>query len=62
VVDGLVTLRGTVERRSTIPVVVRLCRSVDGVVEVSEHLDHRVDDTDGPASGIGSSRRDQLSP
>lgn len=62
VVDGRVTLRGTVERRSTIPVVVRLCRSVDGVVEVSEHLDHRVDDTDGPASGIDSSRRDQLSP
>jgi CBS domain-containing protein len=62
VVEGRVTLRGTVERRSTIPVVVRLCRSVDGVVEVSDHLDHRVDDTGGTASEIGSSRRAQLSP
>ncbi|WP_151478295.1 CBS domain-containing protein [Streptomyces albicerus] len=59
VVDGRVTLRGTVERRSTVPVVVRLCRSVDGVVEVSEHLDHRVDDT---ASHTGTSRRAELSP
>ncbi|MEU2297448.1 CBS domain-containing protein [Streptomyces antibioticus] len=45
VVDGRVTLRGTVERKSLVPVTVRLCQGVDGVVDVSAELDHRVDDT-----------------
>ncbi|MCX5166776.1 CBS domain-containing protein [Streptomyces antibioticus] len=45
VVDGRVTLRGTVERKSLVPVAVRLCQGVDGVVDVSAELDHRVDDT-----------------
>ncbi|GAA2632408.1 CBS domain-containing protein [Streptomyces vastus] len=62
VVEGRVTLRGTVERKSVIPVAVRLCRSVDGVVDVSEHLDFKVDDTGSPAADAGYPRRAQLSP
>ncbi len=44
VVDGCVTLTGQIDRRSTIPVLVRLCRSVDGVVDVTEHLRYAIDD------------------
>lgn len=62
VVDGRVTLRGTVERKSTIPVALRLCRGVDGVVDASEQLTFKVDDTGGPTAGAGSPRRDQLAP
>ncbi|OLZ69004.1 inosine-5'-monophosphate dehydrogenase [Streptomyces sp. IMTB 2501] len=43
--DGRVTLTGTVEYRSMIPVVEQLCRGVDGVVSVSGNLAHRTDDT-----------------
>ncbi|MFF4603144.1 CBS domain-containing protein [Streptomyces sp. NPDC001339] len=42
--DGQVTLSGSVEARSLIPVIERLCRSVDGVVSVSEHLRYATDD------------------
>ncbi|MGW3356105.1 CBS domain-containing protein [Streptomyces bungoensis] len=42
--DGRVALSGTVEHRSLIPVIEQLCRGVDGVVSVSEHLAHRTDD------------------
>ncbi|GGZ18928.1 hypothetical protein GCM10010387_09450 [Streptomyces inusitatus] len=45
VTDGRVTLSGTVERRTVLPVFVRLCESVDGVVEVIDRLDYRLDDT-----------------
>ncbi|MFF7647575.1 CBS domain-containing protein [Streptomyces canus] len=45
VVDGRVSLKGTVERKSLVPVVIRLCQGVDGVVDVSAELRHRVDDT-----------------
>lgn len=62
VVEGRVTLRGTVERTSVIPVALRLCRGVDGVVDVSEHLDFKVDDSGSPPTDAGSPRRDQLSP
>jgi osmotically-inducible protein OsmY len=62
VVDSRVTLRGVVERRSMIPVAVRLCRAVDGVVEVSEHLEYRVDDVDSQAPDATPSRRDRLAP
>ena len=44
VTDGRVSLRGTVESRSLIPVVLRLCEGVDGVVEVTETLDYRTDE------------------
>ncbi|NXY97519.1 CBS domain-containing protein [Streptomyces sp. BR123] len=43
--EGRVELHGAVTFKSLIPVIVRLCRSVDGVVSVSEHLGYAVDDT-----------------
>ncbi|RVU22969.1 CBS domain-containing protein [Streptomyces antnestii] len=42
--DGVVTLSGTVGRRMLIPVIVRLCHSVDGVVDVVDRLDYERDD------------------
>ncbi|WP_432038305.1 CBS domain-containing protein [Streptomyces cucumeris] len=42
---GEVTLDGSVEGRSLVPVIVRLCRSVDGVVSVTEHITYETDDT-----------------
>ncbi|WP_043263024.1 CBS domain-containing protein [Streptomyces sp. CT34] len=44
VADGTVTLSGALERRSLVPVAVRLCESVDGVVEVINRLDAKEDD------------------
>ncbi|WP_329138889.1 CBS domain-containing protein [Streptomyces sp. NBC_01476] len=44
VADGRVTLHGTVERRSLIPMAKRLCEGVDGVVDVTEDLDYRTAD------------------
>ncbi|MCL7497182.1 MULTISPECIES: CBS domain-containing protein [Streptomyces] len=38
VADGTVTLTGTVEHTSLAPIAVRLCESVDGVVEVVDRL------------------------
>lgn len=52
VTDGLVTLSGTVGRRSLVPIVLRLCQSVDGVVDVVNRLDYEQDDVSvgaGPA-------------
>ncbi|MEU5460979.1 CBS domain-containing protein [Streptomyces althioticus] len=46
--DGRVELTGSVEYRSLIPVIERLCRSVDGVVSVTEHLAYRTDDVGRP--------------
>ncbi|MEU9047789.1 MULTISPECIES: BON domain-containing protein [unclassified Kitasatospora] len=43
--DGVVTLTGTVERESLIPITERLCRSVDGVIAVHQALRHTLDDT-----------------
>ncbi|MEE1744256.1 MULTISPECIES: CBS domain-containing protein [unclassified Streptomyces] len=42
--QGEVVLRGSVEFKSLIPIIERLCRSVDGVVSVAEYLDYRTDD------------------
>ncbi|TQJ57613.1 CBS domain-containing protein [Streptomyces sp. NBC_00080] len=56
VVDGRVALKGTVERKSLVPVVVRLCQGVDGVVDVSADLRHRVDDIQAEPEP-GASRR-----
>ncbi|RSM38162.1 CBS domain-containing protein [Amycolatopsis balhimycina DSM 5908] len=42
--NGIVTLNGTVERTSMIPVIVALVRRVDGVVEVRQTLQGRFDD------------------
>ena len=45
VLDGGVTLKGRVERMSTVPVLMRLCHAVDGVVSVSEELEAGLDDS-----------------
>jgi CBS domain-containing protein len=45
VADGRVELRGTVQFKSLIPVIERLCRTVDGVISVKELLGYAVDDT-----------------
>lgn len=39
--EGKVTLEGSVESSSLIPIIVRLCRNVDGVVSVSAHIGFR---------------------
>ena len=62
VVDGRVALSGTVQRKSLIPVAVRLCRGVDGVVDVSEDLTHTIDDTGQSPTDWESPRRSQLAP
>jgi CBS-domain-containing membrane protein len=42
--QGIVTIHGEVERRSSVPVIVGIIRSVPGVVDVLERLASRVDD------------------
>ncbi|TVZ91710.1 CBS domain-containing protein [Streptomyces sp. BK340] len=42
--DGRVTLGGSVEYRSLIPVIEQLCRGVDGVVSVTADIAYRTDD------------------
>ena len=52
VVDGgAVTLSGTADRRSTAQITVRLCESVDGVVEVVDQLGYEYDDTADQSRG-----------
>ncbi|MEW9521712.1 CBS domain-containing protein [Streptomyces tubercidicus] len=46
--DGHVTLTGSLERKSLLPIAVRLCESVDGVVEVVDRLSYLRDDTATP--------------
>ena len=56
VLDGVVTLSGAVGRGSTLPVVLRLCRTVDGVVAVHDRLTPAFDDRHaeaGPAAVHG---------
>ena len=42
--QGIVTIRGEVERSSTIPILVGIIRSVPGVVDVVERVSSRLDD------------------
>jgi osmotically-inducible protein OsmY len=42
--DGVVTLRGEVENRSTAQIAERLAKGVDGVVTVRPMIDYAVDD------------------
>jgi len=42
---GVVTLAGPLDRRSSVPLVVRLVEIVPGVVEVVDHLTYHYDDT-----------------
>lgn len=44
VVDGIVTLEGSVEQRSTAELAERLVRRVDGVVDIVSTLTYRIDD------------------
>ncbi|MCX4903776.1 CBS domain-containing protein [Streptomyces sp. NBC_00878] len=46
--DGMVTLEGRLERRSDIPLTIRLTWRVDGVVGVMNSLTFRIDDTRPP--------------
>ena len=48
VTEGVVTLAGQVERKSMIPLAVRMSRSVDGVVDVTDELTFGVNDTRPP--------------
>ncbi|WP_328500558.1 CBS domain-containing protein [Streptomyces sp. NBC_00457] len=41
--EGQVTLGGSVQVSSLIPIIERLCRNVDGVVSVSTHIGYRID-------------------
>lgn len=41
---------------------VRLCRTVDGVVEATEELEYRVDDVGDEDTDTDLSRRDRLAP
>jgi CBS domain-containing protein len=50
VVDGVVTLTGTVDRRSTAAILRRLAESVPGVIEVVGRLTWTHDDTDDAGS------------
>jgi osmotically-inducible protein OsmY len=43
--DGIVTLTGQVERRSLIPIMVRLTGATAGVVRVQDWLTFELDDT-----------------
>jgi len=43
--DGVVTLRGELERKSLIPIAVRLTRAIPGVVDVIDRLTYYFDDT-----------------
>ncbi|MHC5909202.1 CBS domain-containing protein [Streptomyces sp. S6] len=45
VTEGVVTLRGRLERRSDTEIAVAMTRRVDGVVDVLDQLTHRLDDT-----------------
>jgi CBS-domain-containing membrane protein len=42
--QGIVTIHGEVERRSTVPILVGIVRSVPGVVDVIERVTGRIDD------------------
>mgnify|MGYP006321555035 CR=1 FL=1 len=46
VADGVVTLTGSTDRRSTAQVVVDVARTVPGVVDVKDHLLHDCDSRD----------------
>lgn len=43
--DGVVEIGGSLERRSSVPLLIELTRAVDGVVDVIPHLTYRTDDT-----------------
>ncbi|HEX5877339.1 MAG TPA: CBS domain-containing protein [Actinomycetota bacterium] len=54
--DGVVSLTGRVERRSLIPIVVRLAGATEGVVRVQDWLTFDLDDTRLPPSASNRQR------
>jgi CBS domain-containing protein len=46
VAEGVVTLTGTVDRASVVPILVRMVEGVDGVVRVHHRLGFEFDDTE----------------
>ncbi|MFI9722677.1 CBS domain-containing protein [Streptomyces sp. NPDC052396] len=48
VLDGVVTLKGQLERRSEVSVLLRLTEQVDGVVSAVDELTYRIDDSRPP--------------
>ncbi|MER5600828.1 CBS domain-containing protein [Streptomyces sp. NPDC002265] len=50
--NGVVTLTGRLERRSDIPVAIRVTRRLDGVVDVVDHLSYRIDDKPPQPTGL----------
>jgi len=59
-VNGVVNLKGVVERRSDIPILTRLIHGVDGVVGIRSSLTYRFDDTRGmdvPSGGLPHRQR-----
>ncbi|MER6103338.1 CBS domain-containing protein [Streptomyces sp. NPDC001832] len=50
--QGQVALSGSVEFKSLIPIIERLCLSVDGVVSVAEHIAYRIDDAPSSSTGV----------
>ena len=49
---GIVTLDGTVERRSSLSIIRELVARLAGVVEVVEHLNFRIDDVRYPYDSV----------
>ena len=49
VTDGVVTLAGELEKKSMIPMAIRMAQAVDGVVDVVGQLSFAIDDTHRPA-------------
>ncbi|MFB7223572.1 CBS domain-containing protein [Streptomyces sp. NPDC056227] len=49
--QGQVVLGGSIEFKSLIPIIERLCRSVDGVVSVSKHIAYQTDDSRNSPTG-----------
>ncbi|MFE3653051.1 CBS domain-containing protein [Streptomyces sp. NPDC059152] len=62
VTDGTVTLIGALERRSLVPIAVRLCESVDGVIEVIDRLTFERDDLSLDDASRGDAVQDRGAP
>ncbi len=54
VTEGVVTLTGRLDRKSLIPITIRLTEGVDGVVDVNARLTYSYDDTDDLRAELGS--------
>ncbi|MEU0398031.1 CBS domain-containing protein [Streptomyces sp. NPDC006208] len=52
--DGVVTVVGQLERRSEVPIALRMVGQVDGVISVDGQLGYRFDDSDAERSARGT--------